>query len=319
MREIGGYMELEYYHMPMVHDGMLAFNCARNCLAYLIEKKHIKKIYIPKFLCDSVSDICQRYFVKVEFYSIGRNFMPESLEPELGSWVYLVNYYGQLSNDTFLDLKNKYKNIIIDNVQAYFQEPLGGVDTIYTCRKFFGVTDGAFLSSDLKMGEEVQQDESFERTHFLLGRFERSALEFYSEYTEREDEFIDAPIRRMSKLTENLLHAIDYEAVLKTRTENFVFFHERFADRNRLELTVPKGPYMYPLYVEHGAEIRKKLQTDKIFVPILWPDVINKCGKDTYEYDMAENILPLPVDQRYGIEDMRYVADKVEELMEETL
>lgn len=76
---------------------------------------------------------------------------------------------------------------------------------------------------------------------------------------------------------------------------------------------------MYPLYVEHGAEIRKKLQTDKIFVPILWPDVINKCGKDTYEYDMAENILPLPVDQRYGIEDMRYVADKVEELMEETL
>ena len=29
------------------------------------------------------------------------------------------------------------------------------------------------------------------------------------------------------------------------------------------------------------------------------------------EFDMAKNILPIPVDQRYGIEDMEYIVEEV--------
>lgn len=314
MREIGGYIELEHYHFPMLHDGMLAFNCARNCLAYLIEKKNIEVIYIPQFLCDSVLEVCKRYSLETHFYSIGVDLMPENLNPKPGSWVYFVNYYGQFSNKMLMNLKSKYENVIFDNVQAYFQQPLDGVDTIYTCRKFFGVSDGAFLSSDLPMDETVPVDESFNRTHFLLGRFERTASEYYHEYTENEDEFKYVPIKRMSRLTENLLHSIDYKAVSQRRKNNFAYMHERFSGKNRLKLVVPEGAYMYPLYLEQGAYIRKKLQAEGIFVPTLWPDVLNRCGSSTLEYDMAENILPLPVDQRYGIDDMEYIGNILEDI-----
>ena len=65
---------------------------------------------------------------------------------------------------------------------------------------------------------------------------------------------------------------------------------------------------MYPLYIENGAEIRKVLQKEKIYVPLLWKDVFGICKKDELEYDMANNILPLSVDQRYTIDDMQYIA-----------
>ena len=37
MREIGGYMELDRYHLPMLHESALALNCGRNTLKHLIE------------------------------------------------------------------------------------------------------------------------------------------------------------------------------------------------------------------------------------------------------------------------------------------
>ena len=70
---------------------------------------------------------------------------------------------------------------------------------------------------------------------------------------------------------------------------------------------------MYPLYIENGAEIRKKLQQMKIFVPTLWGDVFDTCDKNSLEYNYAENILPLPTDQRYDGEDMKYILEKLEE------
>ena len=68
---------------------------------------------------------------------------------------------------------------------------------------------------------------------------------------------------------------------------------------------------MYPLYIDCGEEVRKHLQIKKIFVPTLWPAVFNLCGEEELEYDMAKNILPIPVDQRYGIDDMDYLVKEI--------
>ena len=311
-KEIGGYLELDRYHLPMLHEDAIALNCGRNCLAYLIQKKGIKRIWIPKFLCASVSDVCRREGCEVCYYSIGIDFTP-ILAPT-DDWVYLVNYYGQVNNDRIREYKNKYPNLIVDNVQAYYQPPVEGIDTIYTCRKYFGVSDGAFLYTDAEL-KELEQDESFERVKFLLGRFERTASEFYSDFVSKEEEFSNFPVKKMSKLTDNLLHGIDYKVVKDKRTENFSYLHTNLKDMNELNLSIPDGAYMYPLYIKKGCEIRKKLQAKKIYVPTLWPDVFNLCGENELEYDMAKNILPIPVDQRYDIEDMEYMIKKVEEII----
>jgi hypothetical protein len=299
MQEFGGYIELDRYSLPLLHDGAIALNCARNALAYLIKARKIKRILIPKFLCDSVQKVCEREGIQVKYYSINKDFLPVDVLLEPDEYLYIVNFYGQISNELLGEFADKYQRVIVDNVQAYFQAPIPGVDTIYTCRKFFGVADGAFLYTDASLNYELETDESFDRMRFLLGRFERTASEFYSEYVLNNDLFESAPIKKMSKLTDNLLRAIQYEDVKRRRTENFRILHDTFYDVNKLNLTVPEGAFMYPLYIDGGAELRKKLQEKKIYIPTLWPDVFDVCEPSEIEYDMAANILPIPCDQRY--------------------
>lgn len=311
MKEIGGYLELDQYRMPMLYEDAVALNSARNCLAYIIRARQIKKILIPKFLCDSVRIICKRENIEVKYYAIGLDFLPEEISLKDDEWLYLVNYYGQISNVKLKDIINTYKRVIIDNVQSYFQSPIKGVDTIYTCRKFFGVPDGAFLYTDVDYNELLEQDVSYERVAHILGRYEDTASTFYGNYTENEKLISTLPVMKMSKLTKNLLCAIDYDYIKSKRKNNFCILENLLGQINKLDLLVPEGAFMYPLYISSGGEVRKKLQEKRIFIPILWPDVFDICSESELEYDIAMNILPIPVDQRYNENDMRYIAEEI--------
>ncbi len=312
MREIGGYIELDSYRLPMLHEGAIALNCGRNALAWLLRARQIKKLWIPKFICDSVTEVCAREGVAWAFYSIGRDFLPaQELTPGEDEWVYFVNYYSQFDNSRIAALIEKYRRVIVDQAQSYFQPPLPGVDTFYTCRKYFGVADGAFLYTDAVLSQELPRDESFERMRFLLGRYERTAAEFYDEYAANNELFYTQPIKRMSRLTENLLHGIDYMFVKARREENYRTLHRALGGINGLTLCDHPGSFMYPLLLENGAAIRKKLQQEKIYIPTLWPDVFGWCSEAETEYKLAANILPLPIDQRYGKDDIQIMTEKI--------
>ena len=45
----------------------------------------------------------------------------------------------------------------------------------------------------------------------------------------------------------------------------------------------------------------------KIYIRQLWKNVLDDCQPGSFEYNIAENVLPLNVDQRYDEEDMKYV------------
>lgn len=315
MKELGGYIEFEHYHGSQFHENAVKLNCSRNALAYLMKLHGIRRIYIPYFLCDSVLGVCKKYGVEVCFYHIMENFEP-IVPPNVdftNDGFYLVNYYGQLTNEKITEISRSAKNLIVDNVQAFFQMPLPHVPTIYNCRKFFGVADGAYLYTDSRLDEEFETDFSYERMGFLLGRFEKTASEFYPQFVANNEFFASEPIKRMSALTENIMRSLDYERIKNVRTENFAYLHEKFSGLNKLKLSVPEGAFAYPLYLENGAEVRKKLQAQKIYIPTLWPDVFDVCEESDLEYKMAKNILPLPVDQRYGKEEMEYISERIKE------
>ena len=312
MKEFGGYIEFEHNNGNEYYSDLINLNCGRNCLAYILKAKAISKIYLPYFLCNSVDDVCKKYNVKIEYYNIGQDFLPEfNKKVSDNEALYIVNFYGQISDKEIKRYKEKYKNIIVDNAQAFFNKPIDDIDTIYTCRKYFGVPDGAYLKTYKKLEEELETDVSYQRMNFLLGRYEQGAEKFYSEYVYNNKLFKNEPIKYMSKLTHNLLRSIDYQFIIKRRTENFEFLNSKFKKYNKLNLSVPKGAFMYPLYIENGSEIKNELIKKKIFIPTLWPDVFDKTDKCAMEYDMAKNILPIPIDQRYNEEDMNYIMQEV--------
>ncbi len=314
--EFGGYLEFETYHGKEYHEGALALNSGRHCLEYLLRARKIRKLWLPRFLCDSVEEICAKAGVEVARYGIGRDFLPRFQEKCTGStWLYAVNYYGQLSREKLQALQEVCGNVIVDNAQAFFCPPLPGVDTLYTCRKFFGVADGGYLYTAAKLPGVLEQDRSHGRMDFVLGRFEEPAGKFYAQSAANNRRFGEDSLKTMSPLTRNLLRGIDYDRVLRVRRENFAYLHEKLGDINGLELSVPEGPFMYPLYVSGGGALRRQLQMKKIFVPTLWPNVLAQCAPGSPEYDLAENILPLPVDQRYDLQDMEAMLEAVNSLL----
>ena len=74
---------------------------------------------------------------------------------------------------------------------------------------------------------------------------------------------------------------------------------------------------MYPLLIRNGSEIRTALQKEKISIPTLWPNVLKECPVDSLEYHYAADILPIPVDQRYGIKDMKYLVEVINRVSSE--
>ena len=212
-KEIGGYLELERFSGPMMHEDALA----------------------------------------LAGYAVGEDLRPaDVLQPEKDEWLYLVNYYGQLSKEELLSWAKDNPRLIVDNAQAYFSAPVKGADTLYTCRKFLGVADGGFLYTDAP-ARTLERDESHGRMDFVLGRFERPAGEFFAEAAANNDS-LPTKARAMSALTGNLLRGVDYYAVRDRRTWNYRMLHEAFQDLNRLSLRRIAGAYAYPLRLpEAGA------------------------------------------------------------------
>ncbi len=311
MREIGGYFGLEQLIKNEYYKDLIALNSARNALVYILKARKIKKLYIPYFLCESVANVLQSEGYLYEYYHIDNALLPifdKRLDGD--EYLYIVNYYGQIDKEKAIELKNRYGNIILDNVQAFFQEPIVGIDTIYSLRKFFGVPDGAYLSCDVALNEEISQDISMNRMKHILGRYEgESASLYYSDFKSNDASFKEEPLKYMSRLTHNILGAIDYERARMAREENYKHLEKELGKRNKLDFKMPKGPYAYPFYCENGMDIKKRLAEKKIFVATLWPNVLDMNG--TLEKDFAENILPLPVDQRYSEDDMKYIVKEL--------
>ncbi len=310
-KEIGGYFGLESLVSKEYYPNLIALNNARNALLYLLKARNIKKLYIPYFLCDSVSKLCDRYGYVCEYYHIDSSFLPVfNKQLSDNEYLYVVNYYGQISNKQLLKLQATYKNIIADNVQAFFQKPIKKIDALYSCRKFFGVPDGAYLSTNTKLDEVLSLDVSKDRMKHILGRYEeKNASQYYSDFKANDASFTELELKQMSLITHNILGAIDYKKVIKARNENYKILRKALKDTNKLKLTTPYAPYCYPYYCENGMEIKRKLAEKKIYVPTLWPNVLELDG--SLEKDFAENILPLPCDQRYGLVEMQYIVEEV--------
>lgn len=313
--EIGGYFELERFSGQEYYPGLHKLNLGRTALLWLAQKRNYRKIYLPVFLCESVTEVCQRNGIQTESYVLDADLnvlLPKRRLAD-SECLYLVNYYGQLTDEKILYYKNIYGNVIVDHTHAFFQRPLGGIDTLYSCRKFWGVSDGAYVLAEGLDTSDLLQDRSNDRMTHILGRFEENAGRYYQAMLENAAQYEEAGIRRMSYLTENLLHAVDYEDGRQKRNQNYRRLSELLPSANVFNRVIPDGPFAYPFYHKNGLELRRWLAGHKIFVPTYWKNILENCSTDSMEYDWAANVLPLPCDQRYGNEEMEYIAARIRE------
>lgn len=121
----------------------------------------------------------------------------------------------------------------------------------------------------------------------------------------------------MSKFSENLLKSFDYERIMKARYRNQCILHEILGEFNRLEFDVNGNTFMYPLLLEDGDWIKQELIRRKIYVPTLWKEAMHFSELNEFAKCLVENLVLLPIDQRYDKKDMQYISGVVMKIMED--
>lgn len=295
-------------------------NCCRSALLYALELRHAETIWLPDFMCDVVPETCMQANVAIKTYHIAESLLPDYDDFNIadGEYFLLCDYCGQLKEEDVLKAHEfSGGRLIVDETQGFFRKPWACADTLYTCRKYFGVADGGYLSTHdgSRLNRSIDRAESWDKMEYLLGRLERTASEFYQASSENNERFRDNPILKMSLVTQNILRSIDYSLVKQIRESNFKYLDEHLGATNFLKLSLPEGPFMYPYLVEDAEGIRGELAKKKIFIPTLWPNVINDDSAGEIARKYAQNILPLPVDQRYGQADMEAIISSLKELL----
>ncbi|MDR3610683.1 MAG: hypothetical protein P4L27_08980 [Ignavibacteriaceae bacterium] len=310
---IGGFFDLELNKGTELYLGSIRLNTGRNCLEYILRAENYQKIYLPRYICDAVLEPISRLNINYEYYNLDEELNPVINNAVVKNETLLcVNYFG-VKNKTIESISASIKNLIVDNTQALFSKPIKGIDTFYSVRKFFGVPDGAYLFSNEKLKDKIEQDFSWPRMVHLLLRIDKSAEDGYPAFVINEEFLENQPIKIMSKLTQALLQNIDYEKAKVRRHENFLYLHEKLHKLNDLKIddNDVDAPMAYPLLFPKGKEIRENLIKRKIFVATYWENMKNIFDENSFEAYLSNNLLPLPIDQRYNIDDMNVILNQI--------
>lgn len=288
MKEIGGYFELDSGRgNSLLPDGVL-LNSGRNALRHIVRQLKIKSIWVPEYTCPVVWDALKAERCELKFYSIGMDVLPTEKLPR-NDFVLYTNYFGCCGKNVEM-LAVEYPNLIVDCAQAYHAQPKGWA-SFYSPRKFFGVADGG-IAFGVDAAAYEQDDSSFRQQHLIV-RKEKGASAGYPLFKAAEESLVDAPVRTMSETTAAVLQKFDAATAIQRRRENFAFLHEHLQTSFPLALADDDVPMVYP-YVTDDATLRSRLIAQKIYVAKYWP------GLSSAANALAERIIPLPIDQRYG-------------------
>ena len=318
MKEIGGFFELELNtNGDLYHTDALAFNSGSSALRFFLSNNNYKLIYLPYYNCDEVIKVLISLGLDYHFYNIDADLKPGIDTGLLNEETLLIaNIYFGINNQDIDNLLELSPHIIIDASQDFFYKPPANHFSFNSPRKFFGVPDGGFLSGKITEGmlENFNKLSTTDyNTRHLIDRLEKTANIAYSYYTDNEKLISNNPLGKMSKLTKALLNNVDFDTVKTKRQSNFKIMNESFKNYNKIdigEILADATPLCYPFLVDNGSLLKKYLIQTKIYVPTYWEGIKKYLTEDcSFELDLLENLVCLPIDQIYDENDMMDIID----------
>ena len=293
---------MECHGNNMYHSDGRFLNSGRNALRHILRTYKISRIYVPHYTCPVVLDAVRQECSEVLFYTVTSDLRPIGHFPKVAAILY-TNYFG-VCGKIVDELAASYPNLIVDNAQSFYSAP-SGLGAFYSPRKFFGLPDGGIAVCRKDNGEVYPDDtESHNRASHLLIRHDLGAEAGYPCFTDNDAALDDKEIMNMSALTYKMMGNIDYEGVKKQRLRNFYFLAKHLNPEKNWDLRRGDVPMVYPYFTD-DPDLRKRLVADKIFVATYWK------GTEGYAQQLTDSLIPLPLDQRYNIDDMKLIVEKI--------
>lgn len=294
----------------------------RSALYYIgnhIIQNGIKRIWLPSYLCHSITETLIKLPLEIIYYSLGQDFLPNFETVSFGSsdCFLIINYFGLLNTETTVSrLKRENPNvpIIVDNVQAYFEMNCSSLaDYQFTSfRKTLGAPDGAWVIARHHTLIQPQDENSFSQYKIAGALLKKSSEsiylthDIYMRLIEQGECLIDSQLdRTINRHTLNYLASIDMEDVKQQRRTNSQYVLEQLKMMNicpmipvDLEQSVP---LFIPIQLNNRDAIRKALAQKSIYCPIHWNDHPRE--------------ISLVIDQRYEPADLKPMIGTIKSMI----
>ncbi len=319
-KEIGGYFSKEAVLgesiRPSALSGTILVNTGRNALKYILRSlPKVDKVYLSYYTCDVLLQPLNKLGIHYQFYHINEQLeLAQPIILKENEYIVINNYFG-LQNQYIQRMAEHYgEYLIVDNSQAFYAPTLPGIKAFYSTRKFVGVSDGGCVWAgeprETSFSGITEIDRMETRSEYLQIRVRKGAEAGYAAFREAEKSLDNQATKVMSAETRMALGKIDFETIYKRRIDNLYQLAMALKDSNKLQLPLLLNrddvPMAYPYWTD-DASLRQRLIDNHIYVAQYWPNVLDWCQQGDLEYELANNLIPLPIDQRYGEVEMKKI------------
>lgn len=298
---------------------------ARSALHALWNGIRPRRVWLPAYVCAEVAAAVPSG-VGTCYFPLSEDLLPrvEFLSTQLrdGDHVLAIDYFGRPPSPEFIALVHARPSVgwIEDRAQAIDPPDTAWGDwLLYSPRKLFGVPDGGILAAHRKALWPLETSPGTDLTFALpsLQRFEDpdeiGNQRWHAAYV-REEAAMAVGLQRMSRLSLEVLGAVDARADCAARRGNYRVLYGRLGEWALFpgaELCF--SPLGFPIRVVSAATLSRRLSEKRIFAARHWASLPSDPSVFASEHRLAQEILTLPCDYRYGERDMLDVADAVHE------
>lgn len=314
------------------------FSSGRGALRSLLRHIDGKRALLPENICQSVIHAFELEGYEVSFYCISsRNTIDiVSLKPMLMETdvFLLMQYFGFLQNPSIgkeIQIACEKNSVVIieDTTHSIFSSPITvGHYAIASLRKWFGLPDGAVVySSDRAVSDlnssigstftQMRLVGMLQKDLFLTGVSEDSKLHRF--LLENAENYLDenSAIEGISEVSSSILSQLDVKAMVRKRRDNYRLLYSLLKDQQITIATPPLAASICPLFlvVESNQRdaLRHFLSEKSILCPVHWPIEDSRLLGRKDLLNQVERVLSIPIDQRYGSEEMMHIARMIKE------
>ena len=321
------------------------FKSGRNAIKALCQNIDTtnKTVLLPIYTCETVIEPFVDEGWTLFFYRLKRNLsvdiesLKELVEKERPSAILYHHYFGFQTFDA-KDLLKEYakKGIVIveDLTQILLSEECCDTADYYVTsfRKFFAIPDGGALISrnplknvtvnpaDINIAETAIEAFSMKSEYFSEMNAEKK-LRFREKYRVLHTMISqNSMLAEMNDISMNILHSVDYDIICEKRRSNYMWLCEKLKSIEGIEPVISKPvddntPLYFPVYVEDREKFQKYLASKNIYCPVVWPKPKQIAEMDEDTLYMYGHMICIPIDQRYGIEEMNVVIKTIREYL----
>jgi hypothetical protein len=308
MSAIGGFLPLEIASgAEPYHPNAVALASGRACWHVILRTSRPSRVLVPFYVCDAVLEPLAATGIPYTFYPVTESLRPDAtVAPARGELMLLVNYFGVMTCFVDTMVRHHPGGLAVDDTQAFFRLGSPDVWSFNSARKFFGVPDGGFMYGPATDLNGLPPSDIADCEH-LLTRLAGDDTRAWDQF-KRHEARIGIEPQAMSIVSARLLGAVDMARVRNCRRLNFEALHRRLHAINTVALSLEEvageGPMCYPFLPAVDVD-RAELGRRGVFVPTLWPEIEGRPERGfERERLLAGRLLPLPIDQRYGPDDM---------------